>query len=193
MKKRKVSIAVLAGGKSKRFGKDKLTLEFKGKTFLDIIISKISSISDDCFVVGRRLSYIKSCDDVFNIKASIVGIYSALKCSKHDYVLVLAGDLPLLSSELLKYLISKVSKDYDIIVPVVKGYYEPLVAIYSKGIMNELFKMIDSEDLKVSNLYKKFKILEISEEELKVYDKNLHSFFNVNNREDYKYLKENFE
>ncbi len=193
MKKRNLSIAILAGGKSKRFGEDKLKLEFQGKTFLEIIISKISSMSDDYFVVGRRLPYIKSCDDFFEIKASIVGIYSALKCSKYDYVLVLAGDLPLLSSDLLKYLSSKISKDYDIIVPVVRGYYEPLVAIYSKKIMSELFKMIDSGDLKVSNLYKKFKILEISEEKLKVYDKNLYSFFNVNNREDYKILKEKFE
>ena len=193
MKEKKISIAILAGGESKRFGEDKLRLEFKGKTFLDIIIEKISSLSDDYFVVGRILPSMKSCKDLFDVKASLVGIYTALKCSKYDYTLVLAGDLPLLSPELLNYLISNISKNIDIIVPIVRGYYEPLVAIYSKRVEDEIRNMIISEDLKVSNLYDKFNTLKINEDKLRIYDKELYSFFNVNKREEYIFLKENFE
>jgi len=188
-----VSIAILAGGLSKRFGKDKLKLKFRGKTFIENIIDKVLPISNDVFIVGRKLPLIKSCEDSFKIKASLVGIYTALDCAKNKHVLIIAGDLPLIKPELLKYLISKISQENNIIVPVVRGFYEPLLAIYSKSIKEELFKMIKKYELKVSNIYNKFKIVEIGEHELKKYDKNLISFFNINNQKDYNYLKENFE
>ncbi len=188
-----ISIAILAGGESKRFGKDKLSLLFEGKTFLENLVGKLKEFSDDIIIIGREYPGFPYCKDAYDTRASIVGIYTALECAKNDYVFVVAGDLPLLSKELVRFLIENISSEYDIIVPMVRGYYEPLVAIYSKRIKELIRRRIVSGNFKVSDIFKEGRISVIEEAQIREIDEDMLSFFNVNTIDDYRYLIENFE
>ncbi len=188
-----ISIAILAGGESKRFGKDKLSLLFGGKTFLENLVGKLKEFSDDIIIIGREYPGFPYCKDAYDIRASIVGIYTALECAKYDYVFVVAGDLPLLSKELVGFLIENISCEYDIVVPVVNGYYEPLVAIYSKRTRKLIKERIISGNFKVSDVFKEVKTFVVKEAQIRKIDKEMLSFFNINTADDYKYLIENFK
>ena len=196
MDTKSITCAILAGGKSRRFGKNKLLLEYKGKSFLQLTIDKLSEISKEIIIAGRNFEEIQACTykykcfkDDYNLKASIVGIHTALKYSNNDMVLVIAGDLPLLKSEVLKLLVSKyISYNCEAVIPVVRGFIEPLVAMYSRKTLNIIEENIENNKLKIADFIKKIKVCKILEKEIKVVDPELVSFFNINTKEDYSKL-----
>ena len=196
MDTKSITCAILAGGKSRRFGKNKLLLPFRGKNFLQLTIAKLSEISKEIIIAGRNFEEIqaytykyKYFKDDYNLKASIVGIHTALKYSNNYMVLVVAGDLPLLKLEVLKLLISKyISNDCMAVIPVVRGYIEPLVALYSKKTLNLIEENIGNNSLKIADFIKKIDACKLSEKEIRVVDPELVSFFNINTKEDYSEL-----
>ena len=196
MDTKSITCAILAGGKSTRFGKNKLLLEYKGKSFLQLTIDKLSEVSKEIIIAGRNFEEIQDCmykykcfKDDYELKASIVGIHTALKHSNNDMVLVVAGDLPLLRPEVLKLLVSKyISYNCEAVIPVVRGYIEPLVALYSKKTLDIIEENIENNKLKISDFIKKIEICKLSEKEIKVVDPELVSFFNINTKEDYSKL-----
>ncbi|HHG74860.1 MAG TPA: molybdenum cofactor guanylyltransferase, partial [Persephonella sp.] len=54
MSEMKISAVLLAGGQSKRMGKDKAFLQLNGKTFLRIIAEKLSIYCDQIIVSGNK-------------------------------------------------------------------------------------------------------------------------------------------
>ncbi len=196
MDTKSITCAILAGGKSRRFGKNKLLLEYKGKSFLQLTIDKLSEISKEIIIAGRNFEEIQACTykykcfkDDYILKASIVGIHTALKYSNNDMVLVVAGDLPLLKSEVLKLLVSKyISCNCEAVIPVVRGFIEPLVALYSRKTLDIIEENIENNKLKIADFIKKIDIYKLSEKEIKVVDPELVSFFNINTKEDYSKL-----
>jgi molybdopterin-guanine dinucleotide biosynthesis protein A len=72
----------------------------------------------------------------------------------------------------------------SVVVPRYRGELEPLHAIYSKGCLTEIKKMIDENILKVSDLFSRVSVEEVSEEAVSRVDPSGESFLNVNNRDD---------
>ncbi|MBT9138499.1 molybdenum cofactor guanylyltransferase [candidate division NPL-UPA2 bacterium Unc8] len=114
----------------------------------------LSSLSDDFFF---QLSQSIVADfpvkmDVVAEKGPLGGIYSALSHARYNQVFILACDMPFFDIRLLEEL-QKFSA-YDIAVPQWQnGYYEPLSALYSKSITNEIEKMFEQDITKISQLY----------------------------------------
>ena len=156
------SIAILCGGKSKRFGSDK-TFHFIGdKTILELVFDKFKNRSDDIFLqtsnneIDRKKKFrfnVNIHSDVFPEKGPLGGIYSALSNAKYDILFVVGGDLPFVDekiiSELNRY------NDFSIVVPKwLNGFVEPLCALYSKDVMPIIKKRIDSDKLKINDFFK---------------------------------------
>jgi len=61
MQKNKVQFAVLTGGKSSRFGGNKLNHVFKGKTILQQTVEKINKRSDlPILIIGKHNAYVSN-------------------------------------------------------------------------------------------------------------------------------------
>jgi molybdopterin-guanine dinucleotide biosynthesis protein A len=159
-----ISICILCGGKSKRFGGNKIFHKLGDKTILEIVYDKFEDLSDDVFFQvsdnthnNLKLDKLnaKIYHDLFENKGPLGGIYSALKHAKYDKVLIIAGDLPFIDRRIVHELNRFDSN--DLIVPKWNnGHVEPLCALYSKMIMPIIKKKIESEDLKISNLFTLF-------------------------------------
>ena len=91
--------------------------------------------------------------------------------------------MPFLNGELLRYLISLLH-GFDIIVPVVEGYREPLHAVYSRICLPFIKQLLDAGELQMLKLFDLVKTLYIPEEEINKYDPEHLSFFNINTPED---------
>ena len=188
---RPLTAIILAGGKSSRIGsdKDKAILKLNGKHLIDIVISKLKHIvGDNIIIVGppeRYPSYKQVVPDLFNQRGLLVGLYSGLKSSASRYNLVVGCDMPFLKVELLQYMRDRIGSN-DIIIPrYAKNYIEPLCAIYSKDCLSVMERNIEAGILSIRRIFPYLKVRHIEEEEIKIVDPELISFFNINYKEDF--------
>jgi molybdopterin-guanine dinucleotide biosynthesis protein A len=114
-----VSVAVLAGGRSRRFGSDKRLLPMEGTTLLGRTLSLAATLSDDVVLVvaddadARRVDEVVAAQrgelrvvtDTRADTGPLAGLEAALGAARNELVLVLAGDHPRLGADLLTLLI----------------------------------------------------------------------------------------
>ena len=132
---------VLAGGRSRRMGRDKAALEYhdgvphvrRTAQLLDgvcerVFISRRIDQADDALFSGYA-----AIPDAFDIGGPLNGILSALKAHPDAAFLVAACDLPFLSAEALAALVAARDADKPMTVfdnPARDNMPEPLCAIY---------------------------------------------------------------
>jgi len=187
-----ISCIILAGGRSKRFGHDKILERIGNTSLLEKVISLIDPISKEIIIVTakeRTLTRIaknikvKIVNDIFPGQGSLGGIYTGLVKSDSFYNLVVAADMPFLNESLLRYMI-KVADGYDFILPRVNKLYEPLHAIYSKNCINPINSILGQDKKVIIELFNYVKVKFIEAEEIDRFDPKHLSFFNINTIED---------
>ncbi len=178
---------VLAGGKSQRMGEGKASLKIGRKQVIEIILEKLRVTFDDVLIVGNSnficpLSEEGILADMIPGKGPLGGIYTGLLNSKSEYNFFCACDMPFLNVDLLKFIISEIDAS-DAVIPMVRGFVEPLHAIYSKRCLPAIKNCLENEDLKIKSFFSKVKCKYIPENKIKRYDPSLISFLNLNTPE----------
>ena len=186
------SCIILAGGKGLRLGQDKV-LETVGKrSLLEQVISCVSVISSDIIIVTAREQTIpqfsghtklRIVTDTLPGKGPLGGIYTGLITSDSLYNLVVACDMPFLNQALLHYMI-QLSADFDLVVPRMDNYVEPLHAVYSKSCLAFMEDMIGQDKLSVTKLFSLVKVRYVETGEIDRFDPEHLSFFNINTKAD---------
>ncbi len=183
------SLLILAGGKSSRMGSPKHLLPASSGTVLDHIINRLGSLFDQVLVAGRCLEMTRTdasiVEDVRLQRSPLVGILSGLLKSRNPDVFVIGCDMPFVRKELIHRLIYGISTSSDIVIPVVRGYYEPLCAVYNKSVSSSIKQYLDSGGSKVTGFFEAVNVTEVVESEIKMFDPNLESFINLNTPRDY--------
>lgn len=192
-----ISCIILAGGKSIRFGHDKV-LERIGKiSLLELVISRIDPLSRDIIIVtAKKRTFaplanhpkVKTITDILPGRGSLGGIYTGLKESKTFYNLVVAADMPFLNESLLRYMI-KVANGYDFVLPRINNMYEPLHAIYSRNCINPIKAILEQGKQVIIELFNHVKVRYVEAKEVDKFDPKRLSFFNINTREDLELAK----
>jgi molybdenum cofactor guanylyltransferase len=183
-----ITAFVIAGGKSTRFGKDKLLYKIDGISLLEQVTNVLKNIFQNIIIIGNeseKFSYLglESQQDMIQGVGPIAGIYTALMISKTEKNFCVAGDLPFLNPGLIEYMIS-VSADFDIIVPIINGYFESLHAIYSKNCIKFIDEIIAKGDNQIIKIYGKCRLKKVEEPEIKIFADPAHIFKNINYLED---------
>ncbi len=93
--------------------------------------------------------------------------------------------MPFLNRRLLQY-IARCAVDFDAAVPKRRDMLEPLHAVYSKNCLSPIRKMIDEDRLEILQLFNMVNTRYVGEEELKKFDSEGLSFFNINTMADLK-------
>lgn len=186
-----ISGIILAGGESRRMGKDKSKILFKGKPLIEYPIDLFRNYCDDIIISGDTNKYSDYCflkvPDEVERNGPLSGIYSCIKASKTVMNIVTTCDMPFLSNELIEYVIDN-SDGADLIIPYHHTHYEPLCAIYTKElipVIENLFAKKDYSPLSLIPIANTRKL--VLDESLGFYHKKL--FTNINTVEDLEYLK----
>ena len=129
-------------------------------------------------------------DEVPNM-GPLGGIMAGLKKIEHSRAFVIAYDMPFLIPELVKHLVNY-DDAADVVVPRIKGKFEPLHAVYSRSCLAQIAAQLANDHNKIIDLYEKIKMVEVDEEVIVRFDPLLRSFFNINTWEDLKYAEELF-
>lgn len=191
---REVSCAILAGGDSSRFGKDKAFIEIGGKPLIQQVASRLHKVTDDLFIVGNNLCRfdflgLRLVQDVVDGMAALGGIYTALQSSRHSHLFVAACDMPFLDLNLVRYMFL-LSPGYDVVMPYVGGEAEPMHAIYGKTCIPPIQELIHKGDRKIIRFLPQMRVREVREEEIQIFDPQHRSFFNINTPRDMVRMKE---
>lgn len=150
------TLAILAGGKSSRMNyNNKALLRFKEKTFIEHIIKAGENFKEVIIIANDKEAYkrfnLRVVEDIYKGNGPLSGIHSALRNSTTEYVLCVACDMPLVSSELLDYL-GSYNEDYDVLVPKYKDRLQPLCSIYSKNIVDKIEESLINNENKLQKL-----------------------------------------
>lgn len=152
-----ITCAILAGGLSRRMGKDKATLDFGDGSLIDGIYRRARTVFDKVIIVSSHHRSIRRVDapvvgDVLPVKGSMVGIVSALLHAETPYVFVLACDMPLASEESMSAVIEAWEGE-DIVIPKTNAGIEPLHALYGRSCISYMLNFIQQGRLKIRDMF----------------------------------------
>ena len=175
---------ILIGGESKRFGSLKWQTTINGQTILDRIWDACDGI-ENRYVIGKEnpnsifYPFIK---DELEINAPINGLYTALKYSRTDWILLLSCDLPLIDSRVFNKLWDSKSENCDIIIPVSNDKIQVACGFYQKRIFTKLESEIQNGNYSLFKLVEKLNSYYIN-------FGNNQSFLNMNTKKDLRTVK----
>lgn len=192
----KISGILLAGGMSERMGREKGVMKIGDLFLYQYPLKVLENLCDEiiistCKNFYKALDFPIVCDELEGI-GPIGGIYTSLKASSNDLNIVLSYDMPLVSTELLEYLITQV-EDYDMIVPALSPRRpEPLCAVYRKSMTGILKELVDQHIYAVHRAIPPARSKTIIlKENMPFYREDI--FLNINQEEDLMKLPQNFK
>lgn len=157
---------LLAGGKSSRMGANKAFLEYEGRTFIDIALSKLCATDvDEILVSGdpgillpaiEENTYSKSIrivPDIVTDKGPLGGLYSCFTDTACSNALVLCTDTPLVDPGTLNAILScHTDNKNDATVLSVASHIEPLIAAYNTSVVPVIADLINEDRLYIRAL-----------------------------------------
>lgn len=201
---------VLAGGASRRMGRDKAWIELSGKFLIVRVMEALQALCSEIIVVANDVERFEKLDarvvrDEFPNTGSLGGLYSGLNAARNELAVAVACDMPFLNVDLLKFLIS-LSFDCDIVIPSAydakrrgderktgqggnentakKMNLHPLHAIYRKTCLPPMREKILQNDLRMISFHDAMRVKIVEQSEIEKIDPQLLSFWNVNTPEE---------
>lgn len=184
---------ILAGGKSRRLGRDKTRLPWPPPapgqpaapgtpTLLAVTAGRLATVCAEVVLVGYRgenhpLPY-RTVLDAYPDSGSLGGIYSGLAAAG-QWSFAIAADMPFLNLALVRYMLS-LPREWDALVPVIAGRPEPLHALYGPACLPAMRERIRARRLKIAGFFDAVRVCYLDEASVRGYDPDLRSFFNIN-------------
>ena len=190
--------AILAGGQSKRMGKDKLFLELNNKKLIEHTIDKVKKYlkkviiitnQDNEFFFKNNLTTVKDC--IEGQLGPLVGILTAMKWAKENlskcsWIATFPCDTPFFPESIIKSFIEESEKKESLILCASShGRKHNIFGLWSLDLYDKLKDdLINKKVRKVQDWTEKNKIKNL-EFKFKDYD----PFFNINTEEDLEFAK----
>ncbi len=185
-----ISAWVLAGGRSRRMGRDKALIEIGGQTLLRRVVDLAHSITPRVAVLGgggdRDYGVgLRVVDDVFPAQGPLAGIHAALRATATELNLVLAVDAPFVTAEFLRYLVARASATSAVVtLPRVGTRLQPLCAVYRRAFADVAEPALREGNNKIDALFPRIRVEIIDEPELQSRGFSAGIFRNLNTPED---------
>jgi molybdopterin-guanine dinucleotide biosynthesis protein A len=175
---------ILAGGKSRRFGSNKAFADINGQPLIERVISTLTPIFDELIIITNNPDEyaflgLPMHEDLIKGLGPIGGIYTGLEKIKNSRGFFVACDMPFLNEKLIQYM-AGLSREFEAVVPKIDWKMEPLHAVYSKGCIPTIKELIDAGECMINRFFQRTQVRFLSEDEIKIYDPLLRSFYNIN-------------
>lgn len=196
---------ILAGGSSRRMGKDKLLLPVPPKGVplvrhvaerLLPLTAKVTVIANDAGVcaavrgiareegyrdgVGTESRTAVSClRDESPGDGPLGGLATGLRVAE-QWALTVAGDMPFISAACCRYLIESSGVDCDAVVPVFDGRAQPLHAVYSRRSLPAVERALAAGMRRMDSFWREVRVRTVEAEAMRAFDPDLLTFTNVN-------------
>lgn len=144
---------VLAGGQSRRMGRDKALLEVDGEALVERAIGKLRRLGVNPRICGSRPDLARWAEvvaDRFVGAGPLAGIEAALAISDSELNLFVPVDLPGLPEGFLRWLMERAETTRAVAtIPRFGDRVQPLCAVYSRRLLEGLRKFLEAGHRKV--------------------------------------------
>jgi molybdopterin-guanine dinucleotide biosynthesis protein A len=182
-----VTCAILAGGKSRRMGRDKALIPVGDRALLSRVYAVAEEVFTDILVLSNLHTHLDKVrgpivKDVIPRQGPMIGIVSALLYARTPYVFVLACDMPFLRKEAIEYVLTA-ARGEDIVIPKTEKGFEPLHALYNRSCISPLLSAIERGRMKIPDIFPLLSVKVVEGKEVFA-SQGLSIFTNINTEED---------
>jgi molybdenum cofactor guanylyltransferase len=181
---------ILAGGANTRFQGRAKGLELVGdRTIVARVADALRAAADDLVLVANApdasawLENVRVVHDVRPERGSLVGVHTALACTE-GAVLVVAWDMPFVSTRLLSALRREGEANQCAAVPVTARGVEPLCAYYPASALRVADRLLDEAEMRLGAFVDALPcVRRLDVQQLAAIGDPSHMFLNVNDAE----------
>jgi molybdopterin-guanine dinucleotide biosynthesis protein A len=201
------SAAILAGGRAERFdGRDKGTLLVGGRTIIERQVDVLSRLTDDILLVGsnplpdtRKVDgrSLRVVPDRVPGCGPLAGLDAALAACRSDTLVVLACDMPFVSSPLVAHLaaLAETPGGPWAVVPKTARGCHPLCAVYTRACQTAVARLLAEHRFALMELLDELRrsdpacVRVVADAELEVFGDPSQLLANVNTPTEYEELE----
>lgn len=185
------SAAILIGGTARRFaGIDKSALLIDGQTILDRQLQALKPLTTDIMLVGGLAAApgTRAVPDHHSGSGPLAGLEAALEAAVDDPVLLLACDMPFVTTAWLAHLLALASSA-DVVVPRGDRGYHPLCAVYARRCLPVVRRRLAEGALALKGLLDDLRVRAVGSDDLARFGGEARLLANINTPADLDEIK----
>ncbi|ADU51573.1 molybdopterin-guanine dinucleotide biosynthesis protein A [Thermaerobacter marianensis DSM 12885] len=184
---------ILAGGESRRMGRDKAMLPTAQGPLLLHVARTLAATCAEVLVVDRPPGRYRHLGlplvlDRFPGRGPLAGLHAGLEAMTYPYGLVVACDMPGLAPAVARFLVEQAlaaerrGSPVDAVVPLRNGRPEPLLAVYARRLAPVAEALLEQGSRPLRALLEApgVRVIWVDEADLRQVDPDLRSLVNVN-------------
>jgi len=181
---------VLAGGASRRMGRDKAFLELGGKPLIEIVIERVAGVCAEVLIVaGDVQPYaglgVPLVEDRFRHVGVLGGLQAGLGAAAHELSLVVGCDMPFLNPDLLRAFAAW-ARGFDVVLLRQGEQVEPLHGAYRRTCLPAVEAAIRARRRRIISFFPHVRVRYVTPDDVKPFDPDLRSFRNINTPDEWK-------
>lgn len=186
---------VLAGGRSSRFGSEKLAADVDGEPMLHHVVRIATAVCDEVLVVGAPMGLPVTLPedlpstpivvhDVDAFEGPLVALVHAADSASYDRLMLLAGDMPHLMPALVRRVLSWDARS-DGVCLVSHGWLQPFpMGLDRRAAIAQGRNLVESGERSLRSLISTLAVDQISEPEWRAIDPDAQSLHDIDRPED---------
>ena len=185
-----LSVAILSGGKGRRFGSDKTLTTLRGKPLYSYPLSFAQKISDDVMFISRdKDKYqpfendVRYLEDDYENQSALAGILTAIDRAKHDKILMIAADMPFVNNKIVDILMNSLDR-FDIATPKINDKLMLLISIYNKNVREIFLNFYSNGIYRLNDVFSELNYCAVYESSFNYAGVTNEQFININREED---------
>jgi molybdopterin-guanine dinucleotide biosynthesis protein A len=182
-----LTVAIQAGGESKRMGQDKGLVPFHGQPLIMRVLNRVAVIADELVITSNqpenyRFLGLTPVTDRQPGRGALGGLYTALDAAHHPAVAVVACDMPFVNPLLLAFQLQLLNETgADVIIPRTASGLEPFHAVYRRETcLPHVRAALQFDQRRVDAWFPLVKVYELTPEAIQPYDPLGLAFLNIN-------------
>ncbi len=190
-----VTGVLLAGGKSRRMGKDKRFILVGRRTLFERTCSVLrESFEQVCIVIAQDSPSLQAevpvVRDLIPDCGSLGGLYTGLRRAKTQHIFLVACDMPFLNPDVIRYMV-RMKDRADIVISRWASRLQPTHAVYGQNCLPVIEEMMNVHNKKIHSMidHPALRVRVIAEGEIRQIDRNGRSMFNINTPSDLEHAR----
>jgi len=178
---------ILAGGESRRMGRDKAQVEFQGQTLLDRAIANMVPLFEELVVSVRQPVPAINLPQVIDAgegRGPMMGLVAALEYARTDWVFAIGVDMPFVVPEVVQ-MMAEQRTGHDAVLAEIDGRLQPMPAFYAKETcLSAMQSRIKQGRRSLMRLIPSLNTAILEGDDLRPFDPDLRSFTDFDTPED---------
>ncbi len=180
----RASGVILAGGASRRMGRDKALLDLGGRPLIGVVTERVREVANEVIIcaddMARYAPFADRCvPDVYTGVGTLGGLHAGLGAAANELSIVVGCDMPFIRPVVLSWFVAA-APGFDLVILRHPDGLEPLHAVYHKRCLPAIEASIAAGERRADGFHNGLRVRYVSPDEIAALDPGRCSFRNLN-------------